>query len=428
MCTRMANAQPGRRRNFTLPNLLSRSKKRDTLTEPLWPVDNPPSKTLPYTLDPVTPQKAISPITMNSSNGRTSVQNSPRTPNGSTIRTVPAEPLQLDLSPPKNGDRPRGMERSESEQSILAKSYGTLAVSPSPLRQSNLPISNGFVRSISTEFGPTKGYKVTSVSSPDDGDSANGITSPTGTAAATGKSGIFIANMMAENDRLKRDLQIANLRHEESRNAVKLVETRMEQMAAGLERESQDASYNILQLKRRDRQLAEAKAQIEYEKHKAHEAETKERAWKDQLEEVQETTTREVAQAKDRAMLSEAGYNTVRNHWPNEQAKLEKVIVKMRQEMGELVQQRKKDDEKIRMLASLGEQQAELNHKLQQQNEALQKAHEEYKHAQDEGLRGIKQRSRLVEKENERLLTEARETLDKLRWALNVKRNVKDAE
>ena len=174
--------------------------------------------------------------------------------------------------------------------------------------------------------------------------------------------------------------------------------------------------------------MAEAKAQIEYEKHKAHEAETKERAWKDQLEEVQETTTREVAQAKDRAMLSEAGYNTVRNHWPNEQAKLEKVIVKMRQEMGELVQQRKKDDEKIRMLASLGEQQAELNHKLQQQNEALQKAHEEYKHAQDEGLRGIKQRSGLVEKENERLLTEARETLDKLRWALNVKRNVKDAE
>lgn len=423
----MADQQPGAsRRQFTLPSLLSRNRFGTKVS--LTPVDKPPSKNLPYTLESVTPQKAISPITMSSSNSRTSVQNSPRTPNGSTIRTVPAEPLQLDLSPSRNGERPRAMERSESEQSILSKSYGNVAVSPSPLRQNNLPISNGFVRSISTEFGPTKGYKVTSASSPDESESMNGITSPNGTTAATGKSGIFIANMMAENDRLKRDLQIANLKHEESRNAVKMVETRMEQMAAGMERESQDASYNTLQLKRRDRQLAEAKSQIEYEKHKAYEAETKERAWKDQLEALQETTTREVAQAKDRAMLSEAGYNTVRNHWPNEQAKLEKVIAQMRQEMGHLVEQRKKDDEKIRMLASLGEQQAELNHKLQHQNELLQRAHEEYKEAQDEGLREIKQRSQAVERDNERLLGEAKETLDKLKWALNVKKNVKGSE
>ena len=54
--------------------------------------------------------------------------------------------------------------------------------------------------------------------------------------------------------------------------------------------------------------------------------------------------------------------------------------------------------------------------------------HNDYKRAQEDGLRDIKESAARREEEQERLLEESREALDKLRWALNVKKNVKGAQ
>ncbi len=47
---------------------------------------------------------------------------------------------------------------------------------------------------------------------------------------------------------------------------------------------------------------------------------------------------------------------------------------------------------------------------------------------QDDDLRDIRTNAKKREDEQEKMLTEAREALHKLKWALNVKNNVKGAQ
>jgi len=47
---------------------------------------------------------------------------------------------------------------------------------------------------------------------------------------------------------------------------------------------------------------------------------------------------------------------------------------------------------------------------------------------QEDGLREIKENARRQEEANERVLMESQQVLGELKWALNVKRNVKGAK
>ena len=100
----------------------------------------------------------------------------------------------------------------------------------------------------------------------------------------------------------------------------------------------------------------------------------------------------------------------------------------LRGEIAVLAEARRGDDEKIVTLRELCDQQDGNIKELVRQKEEIARQFDAYKREQEEWLGEIKGNARAREEEQERLLEEARETLGKLRWALNVKANVRGAQ
>lgn len=380
-----------------------------------------------------------------------------KTANG-TIRSVPADTLHIDTTT-TSSTPDEAARRPHSENDQMPHSTRTLPQLPIPIPNSqppltrqnsnNLIVGNGLIRKLSAEFGPTRTIPNNINTSPNNSNSnsnsvhvveqdCSGNTSagPGGAAqwssavgrANLGKSGRVIERLMGENDMLKRDLNLERLRAEESRQAVKMAEGKMEALTAEYDGKLHDAAINKTLLKRRERQLSDLKAQIEAERQRADMAVERERTWREELERVQEDCNKRVEEAQTYAALMKGRNDTLTSHWKEQGAEVDRTVAELSKEIESIVEERRNDDRKMNMLQGLCDQQAELLGSLEREKQGIQKAFESYKWEQDESLRGLKERARLQEAANEAALLETQRVLGELKWALAVKKNVKGAQ
>lgn len=139
-------------------------------------------------------------------------------------------------------------------------------------------------------------------------------------------------------------------------------------------------------------------------------------------------TKQQVEKANTHAQLMEGRYNAIASHWREQGDQVKRAVTKMRGEITTIVQDRKDDDDKIQTLRDLCEQQDSNIKELRREKEEIARLFVEYKKTQDDDLYSIKSNARKREDEQEKMLGEAREALHKLKWALNVKNNVKGAQ
>jgi hypothetical protein len=375
------------------------------------------------------PLGTLTPISLSAMNklNSTTPLHDIKTSNG-TIRSVATESTHLDATYAEDAHRaqskgdPSAMPHSTGRES---RNLGAM----SPLTRQN-SIGNGLTRAISSEFGPTRAY---STNNPEEGSIISNGTPPPQWSAAVGKanlgkSGRVIERLMGENDMLKRDLNIERLRAEESNQAVKMAEGKMEALTAEYETRLHDAAITKTLLKRRERQVADYKAQIEAERQKAIAAIESERVWRLAMETLEEESKQKVEEAQLFAALMEGRNNTMTNHWKEQRAEVNRSVVKLGKEIELLVRERRNDDERMNMLQSLCEQQAEQMRALEKEKDGISAAFEAYKKEQEALLKDIKQKATARESENEETLAESRRVLGQLRWALGVKKNVRGAQ
>ena len=246
--------------------------------------------------------------------------------------------------------------------------------------------------------------------------------------ANLGKSGRVIERLMGENDMLKRDLNIERLRAEESKQALKMAEGRMEGMVGEYEGRLHEAAVNKTLLKRRERQVTELKAQVEGERVRADAAVEREKGWRMEMERCEGESKRKVEEAQGFAALMEGRNRTMVGHWKEKGAEVDRTVGKLGREIEALVEERRADDRRMNMLQGVCDQQAEQLTSLQREKEAIQVAFEAYKREQEDALKGIKERARMQEEANEEALRETQKVLGELKWALGVKKNVKGAQ
>jgi chromosome segregation ATPase len=246
--------------------------------------------------------------------------------------------------------------------------------------------------------------------------------------AGLGKTGRVINKLVSDNDALKRDLQIERLRADESKQAAKLVEDKMERMINEYESKLLEANVTKTLLSRKERQVENLTATVDMEKKKAQAALEREKSWRDELEKTRKDSTIQVEEATTLAQLMEGRYNAISSHWKDQGMEVDKAVAKMRKDIQAIVAERKDDDNKIQTLRDLCDQQDINIKELLREKEEIAQKFEEYKQAQDDDLRAIKTNARGRQEEQERLLQESRDALDKLRWALNVKKNVEGAQ
>ncbi|CAD6443406.1 c091388c-cd1b-4740-b846-a1061d17705f [Sclerotinia trifoliorum] len=350
-----------------------------------------------------------------------------------TIRSVPSDDSRLNAN--SQDDSPTAQFPSQNDSNIpitpRKSSYNSINGPKSPLGRQNPPalgMTNGVVRSISTEFGSTKysssNVHVVGESLANDGEDFNSAIGK----ASLGKSGRVIERLTKENDMLKRDVKIERLRAEEALDQARLAESRFAQENEEWERKLRDAALNSTVLKRRERQLADAKEKIEAERLKAEKATESELFWKSEMEKIEKECKAKVEEAQSRAELYEGRNNVMTNHWKDQEKQANQTVTKLEKEIKIIVKERRADDEKITMLKRLAEQQADQLKALQKEKDDVDRKYEEYKTEKEQSLADIKENATKQEKANEEIMVETQKVLGELKWALNVKKYVKGAE
>ncbi|WYZ42791.1 hypothetical protein EsH8_VI_000490 [Colletotrichum jinshuiense] len=244
--------------------------------------------------------------------------------------------------------------------------------------------------------------------------------------AGLGKTGRVINKLVSDNESLKRDIQIERLRSEEAKQAAKLVEDKMERLISDYESRLLEANVTKTLLSRKERQVETLNANVDLEKKRTADAQERERSWRDEMEKMRSSTTKQVEDANTHAALMEGRYTAISSHWKDQGDEVKRAHLKLRAEIAGLVEERRRDDEKIAALRDLCDQQDGNIKELRRQKEEMEKTFAEYKLQQELALKDIKTGAIERSAEQERLLEETKATLAKLKWALNVKENVKD--
>lgn len=256
-----------------------------------------------------------------------------------------------------------------------------------------------------------------------DGQDENGFDSSVG-KAGLGKTGRVMNRLISENEALKRDLQIEKLNSEESRREAKLLQDKMERMIADYESRLLEANVTKTLLARKERQVESLHAAVDLEKKRTTDAQSKEQTWREEMEKTRADSTRKVEEATTQAALMEGRYNAISSHWKDQGDEVKRAMAKMGKEIAGLLDARKKDDEKITTLRDLCDQQDANIKDLLRQKAAIWQQFEDYKKEQENILSNIKTSGAQREVEQEKMLREAKEVVDKLKWALNVKTKV----
>ncbi|KAK4160964.1 hypothetical protein QBC43DRAFT_218743 [Cladorrhinum sp. PSN259] len=246
--------------------------------------------------------------------------------------------------------------------------------------------------------------------------------------AGLGKTGRVINRLVSDNEALKRDIKIEQLKAEEARQTARLLEDKLDRTISDYESRLLEANVTKTLLARKERQVESLQATVELERSRAVAAGDRERVWKDTLEDTRAEAKRKVEEATNYAALMEGRYNAIASHWKDQGEEAKRLIAKMAVEIAELNGLRRGDDEKIRTLRDLCDQQNENIRKITEQKLQYYQMHEAYKAEQEKVLKDIKTNADLREKEQEAKIAEAQEVLNKLKWALNVKNNIPWAE
>lgn len=246
--------------------------------------------------------------------------------------------------------------------------------------------------------------------------------------AGLGKTGRVINKLVSDNDALKREIKIEQLKAEEAKQAARLVEDKMERMVNDYESRLLEANVTKTLLARKERQVETLTATVEAEKKRTAEALQRERSWREELDKVRKDTVIQVDEATNYAQLMEGRYNAISSHWRDQGDQVKRAVSGIKDDIDTLNEERRSDDDKIQTLRDLCEQQDSNIQQLRREKEDIARKFEEYKQAQEDGLRDIKTNAARREAEQERILEESREALAKLKWALNVKQNVKGAQ
>lgn len=246
--------------------------------------------------------------------------------------------------------------------------------------------------------------------------------------AGLGKTGRVINRLVSDNESLKRDIKIERLRAEDARQQAQLLKDQLDRTTREHESQMLDVNVTKTLLARKERQVEALQQTVELERTRAVSATDRERIWKEELEKVKAECKRQVEEANNQVLLTDGRYNALASHWGGEGERYRKRTDKMRKEFEELSEKRREDDEKIRRHEQMIDQMYVEIDDLEKQNRALWEMFERYKKEKDESLRGMTEDNLRQAEELQRTIEEAKEARDKLRWALNVKENVKGAK
>ena len=246
--------------------------------------------------------------------------------------------------------------------------------------------------------------------------------------ASLGKSGRVIDRLMGENDRLRREQTLTALkleeevkRRESARSALETLRSRNEHLE--FEHEHEEATR-----KKTDLKISDMKADLEAERSRRANAETEARITRREAQESVDRHKKQAMDALDSQRQATTQYDVLARAMKSMEEGYKRQIQKLRTDVKAQHDEIAKEKQMVSHHKVITEQMKRELDKSVATNSKLMSAFEAYKTEQARGLQDIKERAERNGTAHEEVLKEIESVLGQMRYVVNVKRDVKDAE
>ncbi|KAI9782100.1 MAG: hypothetical protein M1839_005446 [Geoglossum umbratile] len=246
--------------------------------------------------------------------------------------------------------------------------------------------------------------------------------------ATTGKSGRVIERLMAENDRLRRELKLETLRREEEQKRGEMARGKMESLQSINDNLVHQANVDKASLARRERKIEDLKADIESERKRRVEAESG-------LKQIQRESDATIQELKsnlvsetEKARKNSSQYDVLASSWKQLDDGYRRKAGAFREELRQLKVEKDEDRAKLARLEIVVEQQRQEVEKMRVTKERIEKQYEHYIGEAEVSTRDMREKAIRNERENEEALEETKRVLGELRYLLNLKKFVRGVD
>lgn len=242
--------------------------------------------------------------------------------------------------------------------------------------------------------------------------------------STTGKSGRVIERLMAENDRLRRELKVETTARAEERKAREALLQSRDSLQSTNAILIHQTNIDKRSLEKKDRKIEELKNERDSERALRQAAERDLRQVQSEGDAELQSLRQELVMASTLREKAVSQYEALAAGWKRLDENYRTKVDEMRRKLEDMLNERARDQALLKRLDITVEQQRQEVEKMRTAKAKVTQRFEECMELAEAGIKDIRARSDRVEVEAERSLGEAKQALYEMRYVMNIKRNV----
>ncbi|KAL2862029.1 hypothetical protein BJX68DRAFT_15710 [Aspergillus pseudodeflectus] len=301
--------------------------------------------------------------------------------------------------------------------------YNGLFEADSPERQKGSAAAESSLESMSPPTNHMNG-----ISNPPNSDAATTEWSSAVGHAATGKSGRVIHNLQEDIARLTRECSLYRSRAEETQRINEAFKTQVQNLTDRLQNFEHSHEMNLHSLSRKEKKIEELRAEIQAERERRQRAESEKERFHQLMDEAQDDFHQKSAELTEIANHSRTQYDVLAKAGQRERADQQRRLKGIREEFIALREKHEQTNSQINRLDSIMAQKDQELELALTNFEKLSKEYETYKRTHDEEVRSLIEANQQGEARFSAALASLKETEGRMKWVMQVKREVDGAE
>ncbi|KEQ92423.1 hypothetical protein AUEXF2481DRAFT_50927, partial [Aureobasidium subglaciale EXF-2481] len=247
--------------------------------------------------------------------------------------------------------------------------------------------------------------------------------------ANLGKSGRVIEKLMAENDKLKREIKSEAAKREELQRTANAQKPRLEALQAENARLSHCKAVDESVIKRRDRKIEDLKAELDVERQKRESLEHRVQDAERKMGEYHEHSNKEVQQAVEEAKHATTHASILETSHRQLSSEYRQRIAAANKQLRELNDDREEDRKRLIKLDVVNHQMRQESEKARKLYNELLAASDRYREEKDSevddvlgDVKDLKGGISNREVELDKTLEEMHDTMNRMKWLMNMQK------
>ncbi|KAL8870503.1 MAG: hypothetical protein Q9174_003472 [Haloplaca sp. 1 TL-2023] len=246
--------------------------------------------------------------------------------------------------------------------------------------------------------------------------------------ATTGKSGRVIERLMGENDRLKRENNLLEMKWEEEVKRSDSAKHAMDGLNSKLDSLTSIMDIDKTLLNKRERKLEEVKLELEAERSRRERAENETRETRNERDEVVEGLKKDLHAATEQSKRATTQYDVLQRSYKTLDESYGRQTRKLKTEMHDLQEDVVADHKSLSSIQALMEHHRSETLRSQDAKEQMNQTFEAYKDEVERNIASIRETAQRNAELHNQKMQEMQELVDSMRYVINVKNNVRGLE